>query len=96
MDNEDLTKRVDELVQFLSTRKDLPEYNVKTVMEMARRLAKYEHDLETANRKNHDMERMLATDDDPYRHGRNRRMPEPGYPQMIELPANTRSVEIKL
>lgn len=95
MDNDELEKRQNELVQFLATRKDLPEYNIKTVNEMIRRLAKYEHDLNAANKKNRDFEAMVA-DDRSFGRKRDRYPNEPGYPQVIELPVGTRSVEIKL
>lgn len=99
MDNDDLQERMEKLVQFLATRKDLPEYNIKTVVEMIQRLAKYEKDLEAANRDNRKVRDEMAMLADPmggYERGRNRRNYEPGYPQMIEIPANARAVEIKL
>lgn len=98
MDNEDLQERMEKLVQFLATRKDLPEYNIRTVLEMIQRLAKYEKEIgEKDNELRKVRNEMAMFDEDPrYLGGRRHHRNEPGYPQMIEIPFNARAVEIKL
>lgn len=91
--------RVDSLVKFLANPNRKADDHVDTVMEMVRELAKYKHELEESRKREKEARNeltMFADERDPFTRSRNRRMQEPGYPQMIEIPANARAVEIKL
>lgn len=90
------TEKVDSLVVFLSNPNRKAEEHVATVMDMTRRLARYEKELNDSRDENAKMRATNAAQwnqEYPGQFGPARRYDEPN---ILQLPQGTRSVEIKL